>query len=684
MIENCIIYFSLVFLIPIIGFVIIILIRYLRNKNPNTESSEDINERSIVEFEEKYSFIPEKPIDGSDINNPYEFGHPEIIESLYKMIGAVVKGNSLTIGLFGDWGSGKSSIASGLEKKLLSNKIPTVLFDVWKHEGDGLRRTFLKFLVKELKIERYGKKYLNKKFDLSGNLDKPVKSHKIVNPKLKEVLNLFINFSLFFIGFFLVAWGLKSLLFGYKQISFDELKILISLILSSLPISYITKLLLKSSEGFLGNKVEIIDEKFTDPIQFEEEFKSILIELTKSTDKLVIIFDNLDRVSGQKSLELISTIKTFLEPADKEVNGIDVIFLLPCDELAIEKHLAALNNSNDTSKRDRANYSREYLRKFFNTILRIPKFDLSELVDFTYSQLNQTKVPQFNNKELASLIGTQFRSNPRQIIQFINILLSKFILFRERENSLNGGLDKGFTNENTLQIAKFLMLEQRFSEILQLYITFQENNINQITSIKNKYLDVEDKIERNDRQSEFSKFEMFLSQTRPIVINNLDIFINTRESKFHSSFPNSNSIISILEEDLTKIIMEGKTEDERLKQYKEYLDTIIWETYGDDFDSLIVNLLDSKKFNEPELCRFINSILNFFEHYNKVKISDRLIKIISSYLGLESYLASINYINEPSLVFKHLFQNSNDNKELQRRIIKQLSVMVKSRKSDGN
>lgn len=683
MIENCFIYCFFIFLLPIIGLMIFILISYLKKKNTVVESSEDINERSIVEFEANYSFIPEKPIDGSDINNPYEFGHPEIIESLYKMIGAVVKGNSLTIGLFGDWGSGKSSIASGLQKKLLSNKIPTVLFDVWKHEGDSLRRTFLKFLVKELKIEKCGKKYLNKKFDLSGNLDKPVKSHKIVYPKFKEVLNLFINFSLFFIGFSLVAWSLKSLLFEYKEISLDELKILIKLIIGSIPISYIVKLLLKSSEGFFGNKVEIIDEKFTDPIQFEEEFKTILIELTKSTDKLVIIFDNLDRVSGQKSLELISTIKTFLEPADEKVDNIDVIFLLPCDELAIEKHLAVLNNSNDTSKRDRANYSREYLRKFFNTILRIPKFDLSELVDFTHRQLKQTKVPQFDNKELASLIGTQFRSNPRQIIQFINILLSKFILFREREKSKKGGLIEGFTNENTLQIAKFLMIEQRFSEILQLYIGFQENNVNQITNIKNTYLDVDDKIEKVDRQSEFSKFEMFLSQTRPIVINNLDIFINTRESKFHSSFPNSNSIISILDEDLTKRIMEGEKEDGRLKQFKDYLDTINWKTYGDDFDSLVVNLLDSKKLNEPELCRFINSIINFFEYYNKIKISDGLIKCISSYLGLESYLASINYIDEPSLIFKHLFQNSNDNKELQKRIIKQWSVMIKSRKSDG-
>ena len=179
MLENCIVYFILIFLFPILGLLVFLLIRNMKN-----ETEDKLSKSRNVQFEGNYSFIPEKPIDGSDNNNPFEFGHPEIVESLYKMIGAVVKGNSLTIGLFGDWGSGKSSIANGLENKLLSNKIPTVLFDVWKHEGDSLRRTFLKLLVSELKKEKQGQKYLKEKFDLSGNLDKNTKGYKFNKPTL--------------------------------------------------------------------------------------------------------------------------------------------------------------------------------------------------------------------------------------------------------------------------------------------------------------------------------------------------------------------------------------------------------------------------------------------------------------------------------------------------------------------
>src|SRR5690606_16496887 len=244
MIENCNIYFLLVFLLPIIGLMIFILINELKKKNTITESSEDANERSIVKFEGNYSFIPEKPIDGSDINNPYEFGHPEIIESLYKMIGAVVKGNSLTIGLFGDWGSGKSSIASGLEKKLLSNKIPTVLFDVWKHEGDGLRRTFLKFLVKELKK----KKYLKSNFELTHNFDSNVKNSKLKFPSWKEIGNFFLGYILLFTVMVSMIWIVTDVILNEIKFELTDIPKLIVGVLTTFPLTFITKLGLDSSK----------------------------------------------------------------------------------------------------------------------------------------------------------------------------------------------------------------------------------------------------------------------------------------------------------------------------------------------------------------------------------------------------------------------------------------------------
>ena len=51
-----------------------------------------------------------------------------------------------TIGLFGEWGSGKSSIIKTAQMKLESekeNKVKFITYDAWKYANDSFRRTFL-------------------------------------------------------------------------------------------------------------------------------------------------------------------------------------------------------------------------------------------------------------------------------------------------------------------------------------------------------------------------------------------------------------------------------------------------------------------------------------------------------------------------------------------------------------
>ena len=50
-------------------------------------------------------------------------------------------------------------------------------------------------------------------------------------------------------------------------------------------------------------------DKLQDPHQFETEFARILGGL--KNPRLLVIFDNLDRVAHDKALEVLSTIKTF-------------------------------------------------------------------------------------------------------------------------------------------------------------------------------------------------------------------------------------------------------------------------------------------------------------------------------------------------------------------------------------
>ena len=74
--------------------------------------------------------------------------YADTIESI--IIENLNKPESLSIGIFGEWGSGKSSILSTLESKFIKNEgIKYIEYDAWKHSEDSFKRSFLEYLVKD-------------------------------------------------------------------------------------------------------------------------------------------------------------------------------------------------------------------------------------------------------------------------------------------------------------------------------------------------------------------------------------------------------------------------------------------------------------------------------------------------------------------------------------------------------
>ncbi|MGN7516033.1 MAG: P-loop NTPase fold protein [Allomuricauda sp.] len=410
-------------------------------KNNNKEKPED------------FKFISERPKDGGLL-----FGHDTIVETLEKIV--LKSPESFTIGIYGGWGSGKSSIAETLQSNLKNYNIPLIIFDVWKHEGDALRRTFLKDLDKKLASKYFGKEFYKEKFELEKNIDRQVTG--VISSGYKLEWQKLFRHVLIIVGFFaVIVFALSGLIwlankiFSFESESNSNFLEIATLFIGgiSVPVIY----WFKYFNSFIKeNKEEYTKPQFQDPIEFENSFHSILNNLTDDVKKIVIVFDNLDRVSGKKAVKIISTIKTFLEPADKN-NIKDIVFIIPCDSQAIKKHLEKVFGNHED------NYADEFLRKFFNTIVWVPEFYSTELQKLASEKLAETKVSDLNNIDLASLITIVFDQNPRQIIQFINILLANYLLLREQK--ISGFLIK----DNVTQLAKYLLLKQKFPKIMDAF-----------------------------------------------------------------------------------------------------------------------------------------------------------------------------------------------------------------------
>ncbi|MCA9346783.1 hypothetical protein KC960_04800, partial [Candidatus Saccharibacteria bacterium] len=125
----------------------------------------------------KYQFITDEPI-ATDSSNYFDFYHKTIAPALKAIIEN--KTSPHTIGLFGAWGSGKSTIIKTLEEDPdLKINLPVFTFDAWKYQEDTLRRTFL------IEFEQFLRKPVNN-INLPENILEPLYKSKSESRKVAD------------------------------------------------------------------------------------------------------------------------------------------------------------------------------------------------------------------------------------------------------------------------------------------------------------------------------------------------------------------------------------------------------------------------------------------------------------------------------------------------------------------
>lgn len=339
-------------------------------------------------------------------------------DNLEKAIVNAPKGKSFTIGLFGEWGSGKSSIIKTVRERLekpKNNKIKFVLYDAWKYSNDSFRRMFLLELQNALNFERdtlMAPFYSNKSEEAQVKL-------KANTPKLViMVLVLFILVIIVNIADLSGEWklGLSTfipligLLITILYKLFDELKITIQ------------KPYLFAPEQFEDCFKEMIEKSLK---QYNWAEKSLCYvngdNSVKGIERLIIVIDNIDRCHKEMAYELLTNVKNFLGSSH------NIIFIIPVDDSALRKHIVSNVRNNGNGKCDKE--AEEFLRKFFNATIRIKPYHTEEMFDFA-EKINKKHTLNFSPTTI-DIVSKEYARNPRRIIQFFNNLSLELAAFSE-------------------------------------------------------------------------------------------------------------------------------------------------------------------------------------------------------------------------------------------------------------
>ena len=456
-----------------------------------------------------FKFLKDEPADKGN-GGIFEFYHSNIAPALARMLRD--PSSPHTIGLFGAWGTGKSTIVKMLkDDQALKAEAPIFIFDAWKYQhGDSLRRIFLRALAD----------FINADDSVTGKIDLEDLDSKLYKAKTTSVtsqepaakpkpsiwIRLKSNWVIVVTVISLVAWvGLQFLV--KTQPFLAPLRDVVKSIVGLSFVIFVGQLLLseviKNGVAKLMKEVTVaanlrtmaeFEDRLNSPEQFERLFKEIIKKLDK---KLVIVFDNMDRVQGDVAISMLSTIKTFLDP----VHEPGLVFIIPCDADAVKEQITKFYESD--SNRGKFDAS-EYLRKVFNLIIWAPEFISADLEEYTKKKLSETgDIKSLINKDdVALVINAAFSKNPREIIQFINNLIAQVLVASETD--VWPELEK-----NIPYLAKVLVLKQKFPAAYHLLterwnepenITDAEPSANSETSELAAFMNLTDRISTDDAE----------------------------------------------------------------------------------------------------------------------------------------------------------------------------------------
>ena len=356
------------------------------------------------------------------------FGHADYAAALAKVIAGAP--NGLTIGLFGPWGIGKTSVLEALARDC-GPGTSVVTFDAWRYRDDAFRREFLRSVAQQL----VGLGAL-RGFDV----DRDLRDLDFDVSRPREVFAWTWR-RLFPAG---IGIGLVVLaLLATNGRVVDSTQGAASLVLIFGLVTWATGRLDRLLE--LRTEIEA-QRRIEDADRFSRRFREILGGVR--VGRLVVAVDNIDRLDPESAADILSTIKTYLEPAvtqprrrfvqaiwRKHTPAPLVTFVVAVDDVALRGHLEAIAPQHSTSPRD---FADEYLRKYFGvrmTVRPLLDDDLRTFVlrrveplverwtpsprELPLGQSAQAWVHR-QSADLVELVIAGLRANPRRIKQFVN------------------------------------------------------------------------------------------------------------------------------------------------------------------------------------------------------------------------------------------------------------------------
>ena len=596
-----------------------------------------------------------------------KFQHNDIAENIVNVIQN--KKAPFNIAIVGKWGLGKSSLINMVKSHFVGLTKEYIVEDInaWKYEKEALKRVLLRKTLAHLNYsDDRLKKMLEGLSVFTGKVeDIPIGFKKWFKTEFFPFATHLVLISSLYILFLFISKLLNSInaLQPNESIKFIEvISDSLNDFSSKIYLPVVIELFLKYIKSSSGKHNFSINA----PITSTDEYERILEEKLNNNEykdkKIIIIFDDLDRLTPNKVVEALDAIKAF-------VGYPNFIFIVPFDDKilrdAIKQEKTQLNcNEHLTIESDL------FLDKLFQFKVFLPNIIQADLPNYAIDIANTEA------SDLVELIGhDEFMkickgilihkkvTTPRQVKKILNTFSGNVLLGYRREQS---GVDKGvFTSINGVNmLAKISVLQADFPDFYS--SLFIDSNL--IKKLLELYKEINNDNYRNINNPEFLRnyfnnekltttgesLCMFLERTAHINCENISRYLYLNDDNISLLFGNKLSM------DIRDGLTSGTynlVREAIYKSEKENTDNLLYEilnTVDDEGDIInycigIVSLIDLIDYGS-KLVSLVNEKLEAIYALNESLDTSRL--VFKNAMSL--YVDNPNFSGIDRLMINHL------------------------------
>ena len=309
-------------------------------------------------------------------------GFQPIVKAIVKIVrGAHDSDEGFTVGVFGPWGSGKSSVLRSVARELkAAGDVVVVPFEAWRYaNGKMLTVQLIKQLVEAMKA--------------SG-----VREDSLLN-KVTDVATTVLA----------VCAGPVLGLLG-SQIGIAS----------------------GVEEGLLkAGKPEKLSQQATD-VDLDELLRDISDELAAKESRAVVLIDDLDRCAPAEIAQIIGVLNTLMDYQR-------IIFVIALDRSYLVRAVTQAFSLHDEKGSESVAFGERFLEKIIQIPLNVPQIDFTgiDLGEFVGGRDMYILKSQYgfglDEQEMVQyeIIPLALRSNPRQVKRFFNSYIISYFINHE-------------------------------------------------------------------------------------------------------------------------------------------------------------------------------------------------------------------------------------------------------------